>query len=125
MKINWKNVAAVLLLIGGGVGFSIAAVRSSAKSDSSSIATMSESSMASMASEMGSLEMHSNGTDSRSNDKAMSMVGAMNPAMDGAKMSETSMANTMSQTMTEKSMTPSMGSSKMVDGEQMAVVPKM
>ena len=96
--------------------------------------------MVSMKSGQSSCEMCSNDADSRctdsscpqsesmtnlTTDKAMSMGGRMNPEMGGEKMSDVSMANTMSQSMTEKSMAPSMGSSKMADGEQMAAVPKM
>ncbi len=100
MKIHWSNVAAVLLVVGGGIGVSMAAIRSSAKTDSSSVATMSESSMVSMTSEVSTCEKCSRSADTpcmdsscrQSNampsmvmDNAMSMGGTVNPMMNGSR----------------------------------------
>lgn len=104
MKINLKNVAAVLLVIGGAVGVSIAAIRSSAKSDSLPAATMSEASMVSGSS---SCQMCSNGAGAQCTD------GRCAPN------------ESMSQAMTVKSMAPNSGAAKMEDSSQMVVGPKM
>ena len=146
MKINLKNVALVILAIGGGVGASVAAIRSGSKTKSSSVANMSDSSMMSIQPDTSSCEMCSSGrfsnctdgscpqSESRMNmttDNPMSMVGitSMGEAkatMGGEKMPEVSMANTMSPSMSDKAMIPRMGSAKMADAEQMtSVAPKM
>ena len=64
-------------------------------------------------------------------DKTMSMVGitSMGDAkatMGAEKLPEVTMANPMSASMSDKTMTPSMGSAKRADAEQMTVAaPKM
>lgn len=61
----------------------------------------------------------------------MSMDGTMSlgdtkATIEGEKMTEVGMANPMPQSMSDKSMTSSMGSAKMADAEQMtSAAPKM
>ena len=145
MKINLKSVALVLLAIAGGVGARVAAISSSSKTKPSSVANMSDSSLMSMQPDTSSCEMCSCGSYSKCTDgscpqsesmmnvtmdKTMSMDDTMSmgdkKAMGAEKLPEVSVANTMSQPMSDKSMTPRKGSAKRADAEQMTTVaPKM
>ncbi len=145
MKINLKNVALVILAIGGVVAASFATIGIARKTKSSSVANMSDSSMVSMQPDTSSCEMCSSGSFSKctddscpqsesmmnvSMDKTMSMDDTMSigdkKAMGAEKLPEVTMANPMSASMSDKTMTPSMGSAKRADAEQMTVAaPKM
>ena len=140
MKINWKNVVAVLVVIGGGVGVSIAAIRSNAQPKISNVGVTSDSSMVSMTGEMGGCDMcsdecrsHCNGgactlgesMQDMANENGMAMGGTMTPMMGDEKMSDAKMENTMSHPSEENAMAPNSGSEKMVDGAKMADAPKM
>ncbi len=144
MKINVKNVALLLVVIGGGVGASVVALSRASNRRSSSIVNMTDTSMVSMQAENDSCEMCPSGncpdgkcpqSESMMNvtmDKTMSMggtmsVGASKESMGGEMVPEVSMANAVSQPMGGKSMAPKMGSAKMTETvEQSSVTtPKM
>lgn len=131
MKINWTNVAIAFFIVVGGVGAGIVAFSSSSKTKSSSGAAMTESSMASMSPDRSTCEMCSKGnaagcTDSNCAPSDSMMNMTMNQSMSTGsttksmtteeKMPQGNMTNSMSPSMSEKSTTPNMGSSKMVVG---------